>query len=187
MDSIKGLASKDVLAAYMNLFDTLPCSLIFDRTLFVHGGIPRDKTLADKWEALHSLNKREIRFEMLWSDPSDADAIPDDLQAENARFPFGRKQFQHFMSRIGCSTMVRGHERVKEGFRAIYDDADGVLVSLFSAGGKDNEDLPEKSNYRAVTPMALTINYEDGVSTFNPFELDYARYNDPKYNAFFKK
>ena len=36
-----------------------------------------------------------------------------------------------------------------------------------------------------MTPMALTISYEDGVSTFKPFELDYARYNDPKYNAFF--
>ena len=185
MDSIKDLASQDVLAAYMKLFEALPCSLIFDRMLFVHGGIPRDKTVADKWEALHTLNEHALRFEMLWSDPSNSDVIPDELQAENARFPFGKQQFQRFMSRIGCSTMVRGHERVKEGFRAIYDDPNSVLLSLFSAGGKDNADLPEKSNYRAVTPMALTISYEDGVSTFKPFELDYARYNDPKYNAFF--
>ncbi len=187
MDSLKERAGKDVLAAYMKLFENLPNMLVFDKTLFVHGGIPRDKTLDDKWEGLHSLNDKELRFEMLWSDPSDADAIPHELQAENARFPFGRKQFHRFMSRIGCTTMVRGHERVKEGFRTIYDSDDGVLVSLFSAGGAENEDLPPKSNYRQVEPKALTVSYEDGVSTFRPFAIDYKRYNDPKFNAFFRQ
>ncbi len=186
MDSIKSKASKDVLAAYMNLFETLPNMLVFDKTLFVHGGIPRDKTLSDKWEGLHTLNDRELRFEMLWSDPSDADAIPDELQAENARFPFGRKQFARFMSKLGCTTMIRGHERVREGFRTIYDGDEGMLVTLFSAGGKRNDDLPPNSNYREVTPMALNVRYHEGVSTLTPFALDYARYNKPEYNNFFK-
>ena len=186
MDSIKSKASKDVLAAYMNLFESLPNMLVFDKTLFVHGGIPRDKTCDDNWQGLQTLNNKEMRFEMLWSDPSDADAIPHELQAENARFPFGKKQFARFMSRIGCSTMIRGHERVREGFRTIYDGEEGMLCSLFSAGGADNNDLPEKSNYRVVEPKALSIQYEEGVSTLRPFALDYRRYNDPEYNAFFK-
>jgi hypothetical protein len=186
MDGIKNRASKDVLASYMRLFEELPNMLVFDKTLFVHGGIPRDATLAQKWEGLHSLNDRELRFEMLWSDPSDADAIPEALQAENARFPFGRKQFQRFMSRIGCKTMVRGHERVREGFRLDFDGPEGVLATLFSAGGATNADLPPTSNYREVTPMALTVRYKDGRSTFTPFEIDYARYNDPALNAFFR-
>ena len=186
MDSIKKKASKDVLAAYMNFFETMPNMLLFDKTLFVHGGIPRDRTFASRWEGLHSLNDKDMRFEMLWSDPSDADAIPDDLQAENARFPFGRVQFNRFMTKLGCRTMIRGHERVREGVRTIYDGDEGTLVSLFSAGGKTNEDLPPTSNYREVTPMALTVRYQDGVSTLSPFRIDYARFNKPEYNAFFK-
>jgi len=31
---------------------------------------------------------------------------------------------------------------------------------LFSAGAPNNNDLPEESSYRAVTPMALTIRLE---------------------------
>ena len=186
MDSIRNRASKDVLAAYMRLFEELPNMLVFDKTLFVHGGIPRDATVEAKWEGLHSLNDKEMRFEMLWSDPSDADVIPEELQAENARFPFGRKQFQRFMGRIGCKTLVRGHERVRDGFRKDYDGPEGVLVTLFSAGGATNADLPETSNYREVSPMALTVRYKDGLSTFTPFEIDYVRYNDPTVNAFFR-
>jgi hypothetical protein len=186
MDSIKEVAGHEVLTAYMKLFEDLPSMLIFDKTLFVHGGIPRDATVRERWQGLHSLNDRELRFEMLWSDPSDADAIPDDLQAENARFPFGKKQFQQFMSRIGCSTMVRGHERIREGFRTVFDGPEGTLMSLFSAGGSTNEDLPDNSNYREVNPMALAVRYQDGCSTFAPFTIDYARYNDPRHNAFFR-
>lgn len=186
MDSIKKKASKEVLSAYMNFFEAMPSALIFDRTLFVHGGIPRDKTMRDKYVDLASLNNKDIRFEMLWSDPADADAIPDALQAENARFPFGRKQFQAFMSRLELKTMVRGHERVREGFKRIYDGDEGTLLTLFSAGGKTNSDLPAKSSYREVEPMALNVKYRDGLTTFTPFVIDYARYNDPELNAFFR-
>ncbi len=186
MDSIKNRATKDVLSAYMRFYEAMPNMLVFDKTLFVHGGIPRDATVEKKWKGLESLNDKEIRFEMMWSDPSDADVIPDDLQKENARFPFGRKQFQRFMNRIGCRSMVRGHERVREGFKRNYDGEEGHLATLFSCGGKTNKDLPPKSNYREVTPMALNIQYANGTSTVTPFEIDYASYNDPDLNAFFK-
>ncbi len=185
MTSIEGIAPKAVFETYMRLFEALPNSLVFDRTMFVHGGIPRDQTLADKWQGLASLNDPEIRFEMLWSDPSEADVVPRDLQKASARFPFGRKQFQSFMGRLGLNTMVRGHERVVEGFRRIYDSPDARLLSLFSAGGRTNADLPETSNYRDVTPMALTIRHRDGVSQVSPFVIEYERYNDPRYNRFF--
>jgi hypothetical protein len=187
MDSISKLADNSVFRGYMELFETLPTSLAFGKVFFVHGGIPRADTLEEKWKGLQSLNDPEIRFQMMWSDPSEADAVPLELQRENARFPFGRKQFQQFMAKIGCRMMVRGHERVVSGFAKIYDDPEAVLVSLFSAGGATNEDLPPKSNYRDVTPMALTIRHAAGVTTLTPFLLDYARYNDPKYNAFFQR
>jgi hypothetical protein len=154
--------------------------------LFVHAGIPRTDTFELRYQDLASLNHPEMRFQMMWSDPSEANVVPVELQRENARFPFGKKQFQHFMSKIGCKTMVRGHERIKSGFAKIYDDPQAMLVSLFSAGGETNDDLPTTSNYREVTPMALTIRYAGGVTTMTPFVLEYERYNNPDLNAFFK-
>ena len=35
--------------------------------------------------------------------------------------------------------------------------------------------------------MALTIRHQDGVSQATPFVIDYERYNDPEYNAFFRE
>ncbi|WP_437315761.1 metallophosphoesterase family protein [Sorangium sp. So ce385] len=187
MSSLAAIAPNEVFAAYMRLFEALPNTLIFDRILFVHAGIPRDDTLAARWQSVSSLNDPEIRFQMLWSDPSEVDAIPAELQKSTARFPFGKRQFKSFMQKLGCTTLIRGHERIQEGFRVVYDDPDGVLLTLFSAGGRTNDDLPLTSNYREVTPMALTIRYKGGVSQLTPFVIEYERYNDPKYNAFFRE
>ena len=98
----------------------------------------------------------------------------------------GQRSKQRFMGALGLRTMVRGHERVTEGFRKVYDDSDAMLLSVFSAGGKTNDDLPPTSNYREVTPMALTIRHRNGVSEVAPFVIDYARYNDPRVNQFFQ-
>ncbi|AUX47703.1 serine/threonine protein phosphatase [Sorangium cellulosum] len=186
MSSLAAIAPNEVFAAYMRLFEALPNMLVFDRILFVHAGIPRDDTTAAKWRTISSLNDPELRFQMLWSDPSEVDAIPPELQAATARFPFGKRQFRSFMQKLGCTTLIRGHERILEGFRVVYDDPDCRLLTLFSAGGRTNDDLPPTSNYRDVTPMALTIHHKAGISQLTPFVIEYERYNDPKYNAFFR-
>ena len=157
--------------------------LFFDDLMFVHAGIPRDADIKAKYVDMSSLNDPDLRFQMLWSDPSTADHIPDDLQAQNARFPFGQKQFESFMGRLGCSMMVRGHEKVDSGFKPMYDDVS--LITLFSAGGADNNDLPPDSSYRTVTPMAATIRLEHGNASVTPWLIDYKRFNDPKRNRFF--
>lgn len=186
MDTLKPHLSQEVFAHYMQLFDALPNMLFFERILFVHGGIARDLLLKEKYKDLSSLNDWDIRFQMMWSDPSSADVIPATLQEQSSRFPFGRLQSQAFLQRIGCHTLVRGHEKVDEGFRRVYDDANQLLITLFSAGGSDNKDLPADSSYRSVTPMAMTIKYKDGKSEIIPWKIDYARYNSPDTNKFFE-
>ena len=96
---------KEVFARYMRLFEALPTSLLFDRTIFVHAGIPRDDTIAERVRGLASLNDPDVRFQMMWSDPSDADAIPLELQKANARFPFGRKQLRAFLGSLGAGVV----------------------------------------------------------------------------------
>jgi hypothetical protein len=173
--------------AYMRFFDAMPNMLFFGESLFVHAGIPRDELFKERYKDLSSLNDPDIRFQMLWSDPSPVDHVPAELQQQSARFPFGRKQFKAFMNRVGANLMIRGHEKIEEGFKQVFAEQDAVLLSLFSSGGEDNDDLPVKSSYRAVKPKGLIISYKKGNTNITPIELDYAKYNDPKYNAFFQK
>jgi hypothetical protein len=171
---------------YIKLFEAMPNMLMFDRALFVHAGIPRDRLVKERWKDLSTLNDSDVRFQMMWSDPSTVDVIPAQLQEQSARFPFGRLQATAFLQRIGCHTLVRGHEKVDEGFRRTYDDGNILLITLFSAGGMHNEDLPLQSSYRSVTPMAMNMAWEDGDTTIEPFRIDYEHFNDPERNAFFK-
>jgi hypothetical protein len=186
INTLKPHLPTDVFQHYARLFDAMPNMLAFDRTLFVHAGIPRDSLIKERWKDLSTLNDPDVRFQMMWSDPSSADVIPAALQQTSARFPFGRLQSQAFLRRIGCHTLVRGHEKVNEGFRRTYDEAEQLLITLFSAGGKNNTDLPPESGYRSVTPMAMTLRHRGGQSEITPWVIDYERYNDPERNAFFK-
>jgi hypothetical protein len=186
INTLKPLLPVDVFRHYKQLFEAMPSSFLFDRIVFVHGGIPKDSTIKERWKGLASLNDPDIRFQMMWSDPSSADVIPALLQDQASRFAFGKMQFHAFMQRIGAHTMIRGHEKVLTGFAEVYPDEHARLLTVFSSGGKDNADLPETSTYREVRPMVITIAYgPDGVA-ITPWAPDWASYNDPERNAFFK-
>lgn len=186
IESLRPHFPADALRHYMRLFEALPSTLFFGPIMFVHGGLPRDRTLKRVWQDLSSLNHAEVRFQMMWSDPSQADVVPAALQERIARFAFGRLQFRAFMNKIGCHAMVRGHEKLRSGFARTYDGDEGTLITLFSAGGIDNADLPLASGYREVTPMALTILHDDSGTTMLPWKPDYHAYNDPERNAFYR-
>lgn len=186
IDTLKPHVPADVFRAYMRLFDAMPNVLLFDRTMFVHAGIPRDRLLKERFTDLSSLNDPEVRFQMMWSDPSSADVIPLELQDQSARFAFGKLQALRFLQKIGCHALIRGHEKVNEGFQRVYDEPNMQVMTLFSSGGADNDDLPFDSSYRQVTPMALTLTYEENRARATPWAIDYKKYNDPQRNAFFQ-
>lgn len=179
-------APVDVLEAYKHLFDHMPTSLLFDRTLFVHGGIPRDDSLAERYQDLSSLDDSVLRFEMMWGDPVDTDHVPLKLQQESARFNFGRDQFRAFMERVGAHTLIRGHEQVDRGFETTLDVGAQRLHTLFSAGGFDNSDLPPESRYRSVVPSALTVRSGFGPLHAVPWPLQYQPFLGPQHNGFYR-
>lgn len=186
IDALKPYVSVDVLREYIALFDAMPNMLLFDRALFVHGGIPRDRLIKERYKDLSSLNDADMRFQMMWSDPSTADVVPSDLQDKSARFSFGKLQARSFLQRLGLNTMFRGHEKVNAGFAESISDDVVKVYTLFSAGGASNDDLPQDSSYRSVTPMALTItNTGDGLDIV-PWTPDFETYNSPERNAFFR-
>ncbi|MEZ4287008.1 MAG: metallophosphoesterase family protein [Polyangiales bacterium] len=174
-----------VLRKYMALFEQLPSMMIFERTMFVHAGIPRDRTVRTELQSLRALNDPDIRFQMMWSDPSSTDIIPAQLQQNVTRFAFGRLQAADFLNRIGCTTLIRGHEKCDDGFRIDYEDDQIALMTLFSSGGIDNNDLPPRSGYRKIEPAALTLEWANGKSTITPWRIDYRSYNDPTRNRFY--
>jgi hypothetical protein len=186
MNTLKPHFSEEVFQHYVQLFDALPTSFLFEKFLFVHGGIPKDHTIKEKFKDLSALNDWDVRFQMMWSDPSTADVIPAALQDQSSRFPFGRLQAQAFLQRIGCHTIFRGHEKVEEGFRVVYDQPQLTLFTVFSSGGMDNHDLPLDSSYRSVVPMAATLRYKDGKSEVTPLYIDYKSFNDPARNKFYQ-
>jgi hypothetical protein len=186
MSTLKPHFSDEVFQHYIKLFEAMPTSLLFEKFLFVHGGIPKDSTIKSLYKDLSSLNEWDIRFQMMWSDPSSADVIPASLQDQSSRFPFGKLQCQAFLQRLGCHTIFRGHEKVDEGFREEYAEDAISLFTIFSSGGKTNDDLPSDSSYRSVTPMAATLRYKDGKGEVTPFAIDYESFNDPARNKFYQ-
>ena len=186
MDNLKPHFSEEVFSHYVKLFEAMPNMLFFEKFLFVHGGIPRDATIKSLYKDMSSLNEWDIRFQMMWSDPSSADVIPASLQEQSARFPFGKLQCQSFLQRLGCHTIFRGHEKVEEGFRQVYSEDAVSLFTVFSSGGAENNDLPVDSSYRSVTPMAMTLSYKDGRSEVKPFVIDYKSFNDGSRNGFYQ-
>jgi hypothetical protein len=183
--SIAPYVSGDVLEAYRLLFEAMPAMFLTESTMIVHGGIPRDDTF-QRYTDLSTLNDPEVRFQMMWSDPAHAQHVPLEVQLSNGRFEFGFSQFRTFMMRTGFQTMIRGHEKIDEGFRVVYASGELLLLNLFSSGGSGNADLPPASSYRRVTPMALTITSRQGSADAYPWPIDWAFFNAPARNGFLR-
>jgi hypothetical protein len=177
----------EMLEAYRVLFEHMPTSFVFERSLFVHAGIPRDDTFADRYRDLSSLNDDELRFQMMWSDPVATDHVPVELQRMNPRFTFGRDQFKTFMQRAGLHSLIRGHEKIDHGFEAFFDLGEHMLLTLFSSGGAENADLPIDSAYRTVTPVALTMQAREGHITATPWPLHYQPFNYEPHNGLYRR
>ncbi len=176
----------DLLEAYRHLFEHMPSSLIFDRMLFVHGSIPREDTLGDRIRDLSGLNDAVVRFEMMWGDPVETDHVPVELQRQTPRFSFGAQQLSQFLARVGCHTMVRGHEQIDGGFITNFDLGHCRMHTVFSAGGRDNSDVPAESRYRGVVPMALTVRHNGASTALIPWEIEYAGFCGPEHNGLYR-
>jgi hypothetical protein len=87
------------------------------------------------------------------------------------------------MERVGCHTMIRGHEKIDQGFTTVFDLGDHLLLNLFSAGGHDNNDLPIDASYRSVTPMALTIHHDANGIRATPWPIHYQPFNYDVHNG----
>jgi hypothetical protein len=148
--------SQDFLKAYMNFFEQIPLMAFFSNDIiFVHAGIPPagvlDKVnLLSDFNTLDTLDTKRFRYSVLWTDPGEVEDFPINTGAV-FHAPFGKKQFSRFMNKFGGHLLIRGHEAIDGGCEFTYP---GSLITVFSAGGKDN---PDSFAYNTVTPRFLRI------------------------------
>jgi hypothetical protein len=188
-DRWKAIAHLRHLRAAAQLFEDLPTSMILGRTFLTHGGVPRDTLTREKLGDLAGLNDWNVRFQMMWSDPSTVDVVPKALQDSTYRFAFGRLQCLGFLQRVGCHTFIRGHEHVEPGYRVSWDDDRMLFVTVVSAGGATNADLPPDADLRLARPRALTLLHygdRDGRSEIEIWPLDYGPFNLGAHNGFYR-
>jgi len=56
INTLKPLLPVDVFRHYKLLFEQMPNVFLFDQFMFVHGGIPKDRLIKERWKDLSSLN-----------------------------------------------------------------------------------------------------------------------------------
>lgn len=185
--ALTGAGAWQQVEEYRQLFEALPHFLLFEQFCMVHAGAPPDNHLKTGFDDLSALNNPDLRMLALWGDPSTADVIPVSLQHKKTmRFSYGKSQLQYFLETMGCHSVIRGHEVVKAGFKTVYEDGPIRAYTLFSAGGSTNNDLPTKAAYRKITPMAVTIHFRSGEYYIQPWPIDFAYFNSPYTNGFYR-
>jgi hypothetical protein len=141
---------------YMLFFEQMPVmALCKNGIMTVHAGIP-PADIVQKIGVISDINHlgesdaKKLLYAVLWTDPGAAEDSPINMKAV-FHAPFGKKQFRQFMEKIGASLMIRGHEEVNDGCEFTYPDS---LITVFSAGGKDN---PQTYSYSHITPRFVRI------------------------------
>ena len=178
----------EMLEAYRLLFEHMPTSFVFDRTLFVHAGIPRDDTFAERYRDLSSLNDPELRFQMMWSDPVATDHVPGRAAAAEPAVHVRPRPVPAFMERVGLHTLIRGHEKIDRGFEVFYDLGEHLLLNLFSSGGARQRRPPG----RLVVPHrhadgAHHARTARGPPTATPWPLHYQPFNYEPHNGLYRR
>ena len=168
--SIAATAPRELLDAYMRLFEVLPnVAGVRPHPLRARaasrGTTPSSRSSAP-WPA-STIPRCGCRC--CGATPATPSSSPSSSSGRTPASPTGGSSSAGSCDQIGCSLMVRGHERVVEWpAPRLRRPRRRAAPSLFSAGGAQNQDLLADSNYREVTPMALTIRHQDGLSRITP-------------------
>lgn len=163
LSSVNPTFSKDLLKGYLDFFNTLG-GMAFVKfghsvALCVHGGLPRPKwdgksfysylnNITDLRDVniLDNLNK-SIVDNMLWSDPYRGHG---DLKEGSGRFYFTEEHFKDFSNVLGIDYILRGHEAVRDGVKAHFNNK---VYTVFSSGGEFNT----TTAYSNVSPKLLQL------------------------------
>lgn len=160
--------SFSLLKGYLDFFYNLPTKAFIlsgnEILLCTHGGIPRP--IENNFNYINVLSDltncslvddigRTIVHNMLWSDPSEE--IIEEL-VEKGRFKFDLTHFNDFVTKIGVTKIIRGHQAFKEGYKEFFN---GALISIFSSGALYDDHNTSNINYETaytdITPLIISF------------------------------
>lgn len=98
----------------------------------------------------------DILYSMIWGDPVEVERR---MQGGEARFEFGKSQFESFADKNKIDMLIRGHQPTAYGFESFFN---GRLFTVFSSGGADNKD----TYYQNVVDPAFGIIENNGIVIF---------------------
>lgn len=127
--------NKKCKKAFYQTFDTIPLCAIANKKVFcVHGGIsPQLKSMQDIKDInrFQEIPLKGLFADLLWSDPSKSleNWGPSD-RCET--FLWGVESAKTFLQENSLSTIVRGHQLVKNGYEYVFGEENSILT-IFSA------------------------------------------------------
>lgn len=133
-----------------SIFDLLTlATIVRERVLLVHGGVPRITFGCDSKQVLaHAQTDKRILEEILWNDPRD---LGSDLQWEKSRrsfgYHFGESVSAAWLSTLGAKVMIRSHEPC-QGFKISHHDK---VITLFSC----------QESYPSFKPAYIQVSKRD--------------------------
>jgi diadenosine tetraphosphatase ApaH/serine/threonine PP2A family protein phosphatase len=164
-------ALKPLWSAISEIFAALPMGVVTDTAFIVHGGLPsndfrldqlRQVTVEDRCNCRTMVRHQTSEIErmlggLLWSDPSRRCGIhPNDARGYGVTF--GPDVAQTFLTRENLKYLVRGHEEVKSGYKAMFCGDDKSVITVFSAVDYESRqnrgavvNLTSDGNHSAVT------------------------------------
>ncbi|RLB71923.1 MAG: hypothetical protein DRH04_00695 [Deltaproteobacteria bacterium] len=138
--------------------------------MLCHGGIVRNQHI-DRITTRQSLAEPQFVEEILWSDP--LESTDETNNQEDTRFPFGKKAAQRFLEKVDADLIIRGHEAIEEGYKAIWETK---VLTIFSAGGMGN--YCNGGSYEEVTPQYLSIRWNNDKFVIKPHEILFQAYSE---------
>ena len=125
---------KTMFQYYNYLFSKLPIAAItWNRIFCVHAGIPEGLDLI---EDINQLPPKEqeishpITTQLLWNDPKEKiDTFTRSTRGTGIK-NFGKEAFNEFIERNQIRSIIRSHEKFKNGYKTYFDNK---LISIFTS------------------------------------------------------
>jgi len=128
LSNLLGPEAMKIENGFQTIFDNMYTgAVIRNQALFLHGGIPiQAESLQDIVNAHELHPEKPFLEEILWNDPMNSEGIG--ASPRGAGHLFGPDITDEFLSRIQVKSLIRGHQRCKEGYKIDH----GKIITLFS-------------------------------------------------------
>lgn len=128
---------EEVYNYYKDIFSKLPYTVLYNKILMLHGGIPirtdgKVYTLEDINQIpkdIHNFEELpEIGQQIVWNDPKE-EIGGDEPSYRGIGYFFGKASFKQFMNKNNLEYLIRSHEAFLGGYRIFFN---GRLISIFT-------------------------------------------------------